>query len=220
MPTRQGQIDFEQNLIEALKKTNVAETITKIILSAITNHFSEKFKYYDDKITDLENEITALKNKITDISDSEYLDTKQKVVDVEQKVDTVQQHTKNNNLRLMQIPEADNENISDKVLNIFKNKLQITVSKSDVIAIYRAGQKIGNKPRHTLVTFRDNSMKMAVYNKKKSLKGSNIVIKEDLTAQRLKAVKIASDKYGFKNVWTVNGNIFAKTENEVKKILM
>nr|CAH7731139.1 unnamed protein product [Callosobruchus chinensis] len=36
------------------------------------------------------------------------------------------------------------------------------------------------------------------------LQGIRLVMKEDLTALRLKIVKTASDKYGFKNVWTVN----------------
>nr|CAI5862648.1 unnamed protein product [Callosobruchus analis]CAI5865949.1 unnamed protein product [Callosobruchus analis] len=59
---------------------------------------------------------------------------------------------------------------------------------------------------------------MLVYNKKKMLKGTRMVIKEDLTARRLKIVKTASDKYGFKNVWTVNGKIFGKTEKGVEKL--
>nr|CAH7719785.1 unnamed protein product [Callosobruchus chinensis]CAH7738925.1 unnamed protein product [Callosobruchus chinensis] len=51
------------------------------------------------------------------------------------------------------------------------------------------------------------------------LKGSQIVMKEDLTVERMKIVKEASEKYGFKNVWTFNGNIFVKTDNKVEKYL-
>lgn len=54
-------------------------------------------------------------------------------------------------------------------------------------------------------------MKMAAYNKK-SLKGSSIVIKEDVKVQQLKAVKMT-----FKNIWTVNGDIFAKIQKGVEK---
>nr|CAH7723127.1 unnamed protein product [Callosobruchus chinensis] len=42
-------------------------------------------------------------------------------------------------------------------------------------------------------------------------KGTRMVMK-DLIALRLKIVKTPSDKYVFKNVWTVNGKFFEKTE--------
>lgn len=89
---------------------------------------------------------------------------------------------------------------------------------TDIIAAYRVGQKSNNRPRYNVVTFRDNKLKMDIYNKKKMLKGTKIVIKEDLTVDRLKIVKEASEKHGFKNVWTVNGNIFVKSNNKVEKI--
>nr|CAH7745116.1 unnamed protein product [Callosobruchus chinensis] len=75
------------------------------------------------------------------------------------------------------------------------------------------------RPRHIIVAFRDNQIKHSIYAKKKMLKGSQIVMKEDLTVERMKIVKEASEKYGFKNVWTFNGNIFVKTDNKVEKYL-
>lgn len=61
---------------------------------------------------------------------------------------------------------------------------------------------------------------MKVYNKKKCLKGTKIVIKENLTISRVNAVKLASEKYGFKNVFTANGQIFAKFYKRVQKIYL
>nr|CAH7724203.1 unnamed protein product [Callosobruchus chinensis] len=43
-------------------------------------------------------------------------------------------------------------------------------------------------------------------------KGTRMVMKEDLIALRLKIVKTPSDKYVFKDVWTVNGKFFEKSE--------
>lgn len=86
MPTRQWQIGFEHNqIIESFKKANIAETITKIILSAVTSELSEKFKYYCDKIPDLEKEIIVLETKITGVPDSEYVNTKQKLSQLNKK---------------------------------------------------------------------------------------------------------------------------------------
>nr|CAH7740405.1 unnamed protein product [Callosobruchus chinensis] len=59
---------------------------------------------------------------------------------------------------------------------------------------------------------------MLTYNRKRFLKGSNIVIKEDLTILRLKIIHAAYEKYGYRNIWSTNGAIFAKTGNGVEKL--
>nr|CAH7731476.1 unnamed protein product [Callosobruchus chinensis] len=216
MPTRQSQADFEQTLIDALKKKNVADSISNVILQTVTAALNDKFNYYDDKIAQLETEIANLKlTNERNVGDTPVEGMHQKTM--EQKLDNLQQHIKNNNLRLMQVPEAEGENLLDKVYDVFTNKMKVDINKSEITAVYRVGRRNDTKPRHVLVSFNDNSIKMAAYNKKKFLKGTKIVIKEDLTLRRLKAVKVASEKFGFKNVWTVNGNIFVKTEKGVEK---
>ena len=44
-----------------------------------------------------------------------------------------------------------------------------------------------------------------VFCKKKYLKGKGISITESLTTFRMKKLKEAREKYGFKNVWTIDG---------------
>lgn len=43
-------------------------------------------------------------------------------------------------------------------------------------------------------------------------------MKQDLTTERLKTVKNASEMYVFTNVWTSNGTVLAKTEKDVEKL--
>nr|CAH7743093.1 unnamed protein product [Callosobruchus chinensis] len=57
---------------------------------------------------------------------------------------------------------------------------------------------------------------MLTYNR--FLKGFNTVIKEDFTVLRLKLMNAASEKYRYRNVWSTNGAIFAKTGNGVEKL--
>nr|CAH7730958.1 unnamed protein product [Callosobruchus chinensis] len=118
----------------------------------------------------------------------------------------------------MSVPEAAGENLTEKVYDIFTNKMKVEINKSEIIAAYRVGRKLDNKPRQILVTFQDNAIKMLTYNRKRFLKGSNIVIKEDLTVLRLNIMNAASEKYGYRNVWSTNGAIFAKTGNGVEKL--
>nr|CAI5817300.1 unnamed protein product [Callosobruchus analis] len=211
-----GQADFEQMLIDVLKYKDVTESITNIILRTITSTLNDKFKYYDEKIAQLESEIINLKSGKGDLQNNSKGEAIQK--NVEQKLENILQHIKNNNIRIMQVPEADDENLSEKVYQIFKDKMKVDINRSEITAAYRVGRQNGNKPRHILASFKDNCIKMAAYNKKKMLKGSKVIIKEDLTIPRLKVVKNASEKYGFKNVWTVNGHIFARSDKGVEKI--
>nr|CAH7746045.1 unnamed protein product [Callosobruchus chinensis] len=118
----------------------------------------------------------------------------------------------------MRIPETKEEKIAERMIEMINSKMNLNIVKADISAAYRVGQKVDSKPRHIVVTFKENALKMRVYNNKRSLKGSKAVIKEDLTPLRLRAMKTTAEKYGFKNVWSVNGAIFAKTEHGVDRI--
>nr|CAH7730541.1 unnamed protein product [Callosobruchus chinensis] len=202
--------------MDALKKKSIAESISKMILETITSSLKEKFNYYDSKITELEKEVSCLKSKLNDtVNIQDNVDHKK----VEQKVDNIQQHIRNNNLRIMSVPEAAGENLTEKVYDIFTNKMKVEINKSEIIAAYRVGRKLDNKPRQILVTFQDNAIKMLTYNRKRFLKGSNIVIKEDLTVLRLNIMNAASEKYGYRNVWSTNGAISRRQEMGWKSYL-
>lgn len=214
MPTR-AQTEFERSLIDALRSSNVTDAVSEAIISGVTKKLAERFNYYDAKIASLEAEIQLIKSNKSDIVNTTPADQKR----MEQKIDILQQSAKNNNIRLMGLEEADSENISLKVKELFAQKLKINISEEECNAVYRVGRIIESRPRHVVVSFKDNSLKNKIYTKKKLLKGSGIVMKEDLTAERLAVVKEASTTYGFKNVWTFNGNVFVKSENGVEKIL-
>ena len=50
--------------------------------------------------------------------------------------------------------------------------------------------------------------------KKKHLKGKGISITEILTSFRMKKLKEAREKHGFKNVWSIDGRIMFKDAND------
>ena len=68
--------------------------------------------------------------------------------------------------------------------------------------------------------FANYGTRVKVYGAKKNLKGTSIVIREDLTGTRLKLIKEAVETYGSHNVWTMEGNIFAREDNAVIRLKM
>nr|CAH7748037.1 unnamed protein product [Callosobruchus chinensis] len=116
MPTRQNQAEFEQTLIDALKKKNVAASISNIIIESVTSSLTEKFNYYDSKIAELENKIVKLKTEYSHHNINTADNRHQQ--NVEQKLDNVQQQLKNNNIRIINVPEVAAENLTEKVITI------------------------------------------------------------------------------------------------------
>lgn len=212
--TRQKS-DFEKSLIEALKSDNVIKEISNAIINSVTKCFAEKFSIYEAKIAALETEIQLLKSDSEKVENDSYDKSCKKM---EQKVDNMEQQLKNTNIRLIGIKESHGEDVLTQVKNIIDKRLNIPVS-DEIVSAHRVGKKNGDKPRHIVVSFKEKNFKNAVYGKKKLLKGTSIVIKEDLSHGRWKLVKESSELYGYKNVWTFNGAVFVRSGENVKKLI-
>ena len=55
-----------------------------------------------------------------------------------------------------------------------------------------------------------------VFREKRNLKGTGKSITESLTIKRIGQLNDAREKYGFNNVWSYDGKILYKINNEVK----
>lgn len=99
------------------------------------------------------------------------------------------------------------------MLNLFQQKLNLTLTKHDIDRSHRVGLPQVGKTRAILVKFVSYRDRAAVFNQKKMLKSSNYSIKEDLTKYRLNVLQEAAKKYNWENVWTSDGRIVIKTNN-------
>lgn len=214
MSTRQKS-EFEKSLIEALKSENVIKEISDAIINTISRKFAEKFDLYEAKIATLESEIQVLKSNADKDENNFTEDTLKKL---ERKVDYLEQRTKNKNIRLIGIKESRGENVLTQVKKLFQDKFNVSVV-DEITSVYRTGATDKKNSRHLIVVFRNTEFRNNIFRKKKLLKGSNIVMKEDLTHDRWKLVRDSSETYGFKNVWTSNGAVFVRSEMGVKKLI-
>lgn len=138
----------------------------------------------------------------------------------EKKLDFLEQLKRRNILRFVGLKEEENEDIRTVVIELIKTRLELTLEEEAVSFVSREGNpRPDGRPRHVVVHFQDTRTKNVVYKKKKMLKGSKVVIKEDLTPLRVQLLKKTSSKYGNRNVWTHNGHIFAKCGKEIIEIV-
>nr|CAI5850104.1 unnamed protein product [Callosobruchus analis] len=88
-------------------------------------------------------------------------------------------------------------------------------NKSFTIAAILGLKGDGQDPRTCrpiLVQFIAYKMKSLLSNKKKLLKKTPYVIKEDLTSENIRLMKSAIGRFGLTNVWSLDGNIYALDE--------
>ena len=136
--------------------------------------------------------------------------------DLNKQVDDQEQFSRRNNLRIYGLAEDRNENVSVKLTHFFENKLGIQVNTNDMDFCYRLKRKDGANGC-VIVRFCQNWLKQEIFKNKKKLKGSKIVIKEDLTLRRVEVYKQACAKFGPSNVWSSGGMVVCKANERIYK---
>ena len=113
--------------------------------------------------------------------------------------------------------EEQNESIDDRVLELFREKLNEDILLVDLDRTHRIGKKrhSNSKPRPVIVKFAQYNIRKNVFKSKKKLKEKNISITENLTGYQMNVLNEAREKFGFKNVWTYDGR---KGNNDGQKI--
>lgn len=134
-------------------------------------------------------------------------------------VDNLEQYSRRNCLRVFGVKEEVGENTEDKVREIFSSKLCVKVEPSDIDRCHRVGKLNAKKSRPIIIKLVSYKTRATIIRARKLLKGTGISIKEDLTNKRLELLNAASTKYGIKNAWSFNGNIYVNAGDSVKRIL-
>jgi len=148
-------------------------------------------------------------------------------------IDDQEQYSRRNCLLVHGVPETGNKDEDfDKILaDVFRNedtmnlgiKIEEEVSRAHrlgKLSTYAQRTTRNNKlrTRPIIVRFLSYRWRSQVFFAKKHLKGTGIVITENLTSCRHKLSKATQEKFGFKSVWTIDGRIMANVNN--KKVVI
>ncbi|KAK5649644.1 hypothetical protein RI129_000673 [Pyrocoelia pectoralis] len=137
-----------------------------------------------------------------------------------QELDNLRQYTRRNSLRIFGIKEDINEDVERKMIETFNTYCNVNMKAESIDRCHRIGKPSDNinKPRAIIVKFTSYRYKNLIYRSKTKFRNTKIVIKEDLTRTRLELYKEACSKFGFKNVWTVDGVIKTKIKGRAVSI--
>lgn len=201
MPLTSDKIDAA--LLDAIQAA--VEKAVKTAVEAALNTFNEV-------IVKLQDDVSSLQKKIKDLDDS-----------LADRTDELEQYQRRNNIRLFGIKETEREETDAIVTRICHDKLGIDIPVEAISRSHHVGKRgltdEEGRPRHRpiivqLTSYRTRRM---VFDSKKKLKGTGVVIKEDLTHCRQDLYRRVVSRYGSKNVWTMDGRILW-IDNGAKKV--
>lgn len=137
---------------------------------------------------------------------------------LKERIDHLEQYSRRNNIRIFGMPEKQNENLEDSVIDIFEKKLNVHVPKEAIERIHRTGRHSEGKTRPVIIKFLSYKTRQQVLNNKKKFKGTNFIVYEDLTKTRLSILHKVQLKIGRRNTWTHDGSIFFRRDNSIHAI--
>ncbi|KAK7465977.1 hypothetical protein BaRGS_00037464 [Batillaria attramentaria] len=176
----------------------------------------------------LKQELVCVKRNEEKLKD-DLSEAKQSATVARKRVNDLEQYTRRNNVRVFGVREADNETTTDcerKVLQMFRDKLGLTIKEDQIEACHRVGAAKGKpqrrateqqqhhgKPRPIIVRFVSRKTTEAVLHIKRKLKTTAYMVVEDLTRDNYYLLQKCRDHPAVISAWSKRGNIYIKTEN-------
>lgn len=161
-------------------------------------------KKYDKEIENLKDNNLKLKIQVQD----------KQLKDILSKQESFERSRRSKNLILYGVIELQNENCMDTVLDIINSKLRLSINYRSLNNCYRLKSPDKNKIKPILIQMSTLHVKNLIFKQKKLLKGTGLVVREDLSPDMQALFKDAIQKVnkGGK-VWSNNGIIFLKFHN-------
>ena len=177
--------------------------------------FFESFKSF---AVDLTQHLEALEGSIV-VNKKVSCTLKSEVDKLRDELDDQQQYSRRTCLLLHGVKEEQREDVETKVKEVLDSKLEIKLDEKDIARTHRLGKKKDDgKPRPIIIRFLSYRQRKKVFDKKRKLKGSKIVLTENLTKKLYALLQSCKTKFGFDKVWSYDGRIYIVDDNEDKQV--
>ena len=179
-------------------------------LSNFSTEFTATITALQKQDTLMESQL-AVQKTVTNRLDEERKNLESYVGELEADLEDLRQYSRRTNLLIHGIAEDEQESTDNKVMEVFKDKLGLDLTLDDVGRTHRLGRKAPSKKRPIIARFNSYRKRKMVFDAKRKLKGTGIVITENLTRTRYELYKKCIQEYGRENVYTLDGRIFVLT---------
>ncbi|XP_045480093.1 uncharacterized protein LOC123684736 [Harmonia axyridis] len=162
------------------------------------------FDKLKDEWNSLQEENDMLKSQIVDLQRENTM--------IEQRLNLLDQQSKCKTLRLLGLEDKRGENLAETLKRTLNSNLSLQQDDLQIEHCYRLKNK-SDKPNSTgavLIHFSSMKSRDEVYKNKSKLRGSKLILTENLTSHNYALLKKCTSKLGTRNVWTWNGSIYTR----------
>ncbi|CAH1173959.1 unnamed protein product [Phaedon cochleariae] len=224
--TREVCEEIKNNINNALGKCMsdqaFIKTLADNVSEAVTKTVNKKLQILEQKINDLKTNLQEMKadtDAKIDILDVQLKKMNGENESLVRNYDYMEQNMKRNNLRIFNFQEKSNENTRQEIMTLLNSKLNCNIKDQDIELCYRIGKTDNStntkKARGILLKLKDYEIRQTIYHAKKMLKGTGVIIREDLTKIRMELMTMAIERTSVKNVWTEAGKIFVNVNGKI-----
>ncbi|XP_077990997.1 uncharacterized protein LOC144453647 [Glandiceps talaboti] len=216
------KLEYISQEISSLKHGQTTLTTSMDFINEKFENLLYRISELEETNKNLEKTNTELRNRITTLE-----------IDANQQ----NQYSRRNNLEISGIPERENENTDDITLSVLRN-INPGISIDDIDVTHRIGKVQSPTLPHTarhrpiIVAFTNRRSRNAIYDQRRKIKDistenlgystkNNIYINENLcpAARQLQGkVNNARKKSGYRYLWTHNGRIYIKRDQQARSI--
>ena len=163
----------------------------------------------------LKKEVESLKNENSTLVE-EISGLRQRETITYNKINDIEQYSRRNNIRILGLKDSKAETYTDTgkcVQELIRNKLGLKQFEHKHIDIaHRVGPYRPNSDRPVIVRFNSHNCAQTVLLHRRILKGSSLVITEDLTRINAARLRHVRDLDCVTNSWSKGGDIFVKNK--------
>ena len=206
------------------------ESFIKLTVNSVLEGMEAKIKaMVEDEVKDVKEKMTDQLIEINDRLDSmvfENSEIKDRLENVEKKLKKEKERTKTaleqsnyneqfsrkNNVKIMGVEYIDNENeaiLTDKVRSIIKERTEVDIKFSEIIAIHRIPSR--HDPQPILVKLKNNSVKTRLMKHRKTMKQHGNKLVDDVTKKNTELISRLLKHEKIDSAWFFNGFIYGKT---------
>ncbi|OWF36874.1 Protein unc-13-like C [Mizuhopecten yessoensis] len=197
--------------------------------SEIVNRLNDKVDILENRVFDLETTNDELKKKVTRLENN-MEKMKEAISEVgyaaekaEYGVNEIGQYTRKSSVRIFGLEDDRDEkveNTCEKVNALLQSKLEMQIQNSDIDIAHRLGRFDSKKNRSIIVKFICRRKKNECIANRYKLKGTGIVIKDDLTQENQHLLDMCYYDDRVKQSWSDNGKMYAQLvhDNSIHRI--
>lgn len=202
--TSQQRRNIKDIIEESVNDSRFLATLAKCVADIVLDKMNDKFDSLLLKTDVLQEKVNTLQAENNDLR---------------KRMNRLEQNQRMRRLRFTGVREGDKEDVMQSITHLLTNKLNLASSDIHIEKCYRIPVKDKNKVRPVIIDFSTQKCRDLVYNRKNKLRGSTIIINEDLTQFNYKLLNSCKSTFGQKNVWSRNGRIYVSSVAGGKKMI-